>query len=82
MSIGLITGKSILRSSLPRIFFSLMDIAGVLTPHPILAQNIHPCLSQRRYSKVYLVIRQWSALDVNLDMAGIFCICDLVLALV
>ena len=59
-----------------------MDMSGVLTPRPILAQTIHPCLPQRRYSKVYLVIRKCSALDMKLAMDGIFCRFNLLLALV
>ena len=81
LSRGSITGKSIHGGSLTHILFPLMDMPGVMMPHKILAQNIHPCLSQRQYSKVYSMIRQWSALDMKLDMAGIFCRCDLVLAL-
>ena len=79
--IWFITGKSIHHSSPPHILFPLMDMSGVLTPHPILAQTINPCLPQRQYYKVYLVIPQWSALNIKLDMAGIFFSCDFLLAL-
>ena len=56
-------------------------MSGILMPHPILAHTTHPCLPQRRYSKVYLVICKWSALNMKLDMAGILFSCYLVVAL-
>ena len=79
LSIWSITVKPTHHSCSPWIYFPFMDMSGVLTPHPILEQTIHPCLTQRRYSKVFSVIRKWSALDMKLDMAGVFCSCNLFL---